>query len=100
LSQYFTPLRPVLVGRHNIRSIEWWERQDTFEPTINQLRDCAASTPGACASRTEPVQFKILSGQAESVGGGDLMPQMFNGGIFELDDFPAVRTAQVVMVTL
>jgi hypothetical protein len=41
-----------------------------------------------------------LSGQAESVGGGDLMPQMFNGGIFELDDFPAVRTAQVVMVTL
>ena len=52
------------------------------------------------AFRTEPVHFEILRGQRKTVGGGDPMAQSFNGGIFELDDFPAICTDQVIMVAL
>jgi hypothetical protein len=52
------------------------------------------------AFRTEPVQFKNLGGQTKTVRGGDPMAQMFNGGILELDDIPAICANQVIMVAL
>ena len=56
------------------------------------------ASSGRPAIRTESVQFKVLRGQMKSIGRGHLLPQTFDGRVFELDDMPASSADEMIVI--